>query len=511
VTAAEVIVGLDVGTTSVKAVAFGIGTSWRRVAIREYPLLHPAPGEQVQDPAVILAAVQAALAECLAATPDSRVLAIAVSAAMHGLIALDKQQRPLTPLITWADARGRDEARALHSSGQAQSLQAITGAPVHPMTPLVKLRWFARHDRTTWTAARWWVGLKDYVLLWLTGTLVTELSCASGTGLLDMATRTWSPEALDACGVSAELLPPIHPTTSTLPLAPAAARYLGIPAGTPVVLGAGDGPLGNLGTGAMAPGVAGLSLGTSGAVRLATGRPRADPTGSLFCYALTDNAWVIGAAISNGGAVARWAGSVLAPELAGDAAVLQLAAEVPAGSDGLVMLPYLLEERAPLWEMHPPGAYLGLHAGHTRAHLLRAAVEGVGAQLRLIVDRLDAVEPITSVRVTGGVFRAPLWREVMAGMLARPLHVVDAAEGTALGAAALGLYALGRASRLVDAADVLLGTSGPQPLPIVPDPALVASYDALRARVPHLVRGLAGVAAMFAAIGAVGPAAHGDA
>jgi gluconokinase len=511
VTAPEVIVGLDVGTTGVKAVAFRVGTSWRRVAIREYPLLHPAPGEQVQDPAVVLAAVGASLVEYLAAVEDSRVLAISVSAAMHGLIALDDQQQPLTPLITWADARGRDEARELHAGGQAQTLQALTGAPVHPMTPLVKLKWFAGHDRSTWTAARWWVGLKDYVLLWLTGSLVTELSCASATGLLDMATRNWSPVALDACGLSHERLPPIHPTTSALPLAPAIARHLAIPAGTPVVLGAGDGPLGNLGTGAMAPGVAGLSLGTSGAVRMAVDRPRPDPTGSLFCYALTDDTWVVGAAVSNGGAVARWAGSVLAPELIGDEAVLQLAAEVPAGSDGLVMLPYLLEERAPLWELHPSGAYLGLHSGHTRAHLMRAAVEGVGAQLRLVVDRLDAVEPITSVRVTGGAFRAPLWREVVAGMLDRPLYVVDAAEGTALGAAALGLFALGRASRLVDATELLTGSGAPEPLHIEPDPAVVATYDELRARVPQLVRPLAGVAAMFDADGAAGGTATDDA
>ncbi len=502
-TAPEVIVGLDVGTTGVKAVAFGVGSAWRRVAIREYPLLHPEPGRQVQDPAVILAAAADALAECLAGVDVSGVLAIAVSAAMHGLIALDGQRQPLTPLITWADARGREQARALHAGGQARQLQALTGAPIHPMTPLVKLRWFAEHDRRTWAAARWWVGLKDYVLLWLTGSLVTELSSASGTGLLDMATRDWSAAALEVCGVPVERLPEIRPTTATLPLASAIARRLGLAPGTPVVLGAADGPLGNLGTGAMAPGVAGLSLGTSGAVRIAVDRPRPDASGALFCYALTGDSWVVGAAISNGGAVARWAGRALAPDLTGDAAVLRLAAHVPAGSDGLVMLPYLLEERAPLWELDPPGAYLGLHGGHTRAHLVRAAVEGVCAQLRLVVDRVDAVEPVRSVRVTGGVFRAPLWREVMAGMLARPLHVVDAAEGTALGAAALGLFALGRADRLAAATGLLTVPGSPPPSEIRPDPALVATYDELRARVPGLVRGLGGVAEMFEARGAM--------
>jgi gluconokinase len=163
---AQVIVGLDVGTTGVKAVAFGVGSSWRRVAIREYPLLQPARDEAVQDPAVMLTAVAAALAECVAVAGDAEVLAVSVSAAMHGLIGLDRDLRPLTPLITWADARAWAEARSLQQAGV--DLQALTGVPVHPMTPLAKLLWFARHEPETLATARWWVGLKEYLLSWLT-------------------------------------------------------------------------------------------------------------------------------------------------------------------------------------------------------------------------------------------------------------------------------------------------------------------------------------------------------
>jgi gluconokinase len=492
----DVVIGLDVGTTGVKAVAFGVGTSWRHVVVREYPMQQPAPGQQVQDPATILGAVRDALAECLAATEVSRVIAISVSAAMHGLMALDDQLQPITPLLTWADARAQEEARALHSSGQASTLAAATGAPAHPMTPLVKLRWFARHDPDTWQAARWWIGLKDFVLLWLTGSLVTEFSSASGTGLLDMSTRSWSAEALGVCGLAADRLPPIRRPTDTLPLAPAAARAIGVSPGIPVVLGAADGPLGNLGTGAMMPGVAGLSVGTSAAVRITVDSPRSDPTGAVFCYALTSDSWVVGAALSNGGAAARWAGSALAPDLKGDEAVLALAAEVPAGCDGLVMLPYLLEERAPLWERQIPGAYVGLRWEHTRGHLLRAAVEGVCLQLRLIVDRLESVQPVTSVRATGGVFRAPLWRDVLAGMLGRPIHVVDAAEGTALGAAALALFALGCADSPAAGAQLLEGSRA-FAAPVTPDPALLAAYDQVRAQVPRLIETLGGVTAFF--------------
>jgi gluconokinase len=432
---------------------------------------------------------------------------------MHGLLGLDAELRPLTPLITWADARAREEARSLRQSGV--DLHALTGAPVHPMTPLTKLLWFSRHEPETLAGARWWVGLKELVLTWLTGTVVTELSSASGTGLLDMATRAWSPEAIGLAGVGTDQLPRILPPTSQLPLAAPAAQRTGLASGTPVVVGAGDGPLGNLGTGAIAPGRAGLSLGTSGAVRMAVAEPRVDNGRTLFCYALTDSIWVVGGAISNGGIVVRWAERSLTPDLqisddaSPDEALLDLAATVPAGSEGLVMLPYLLAERAPLWDPDLPGAYLGLRRQHTRAHLVRAAVEGVCAQMRLLVDRLDDVAPVRSVRATGGVFRSPFWRELMAAMLDRPIEIVGEAEGTALGAAALGLFALGKASTLGAAVERLSRSDSPALPQVQADPQLVATYDRLRASLPELIRELDRVADLYRRSPHVTPGAAG--
>ena len=502
---AEVVVGLDVGTTGVKAVAFGLPPPWRCVAIREYPLLQPRPGWQVQDPETILDATAAALTECVAAAHGADVIAVALSTAMHGLIGVDAELRPLTPLITWADARARAEARMLRASGRATELHRRSGTPVHSMTPLAKLMWLHRHEPRICEDTRWWLGLKDYLLLRLTGVVATELSSASGTGLLDMRQRSWSPDAVELAGICVDQLPEILPTTATLGLAVEAARRIGVPAGTPVVTGAADGPLGNLGTRAMEPGVAGLSLGTSGAVRMVVSEPRVDDEGTLFCYALTDDVWVAGGAVSNGGIVVRWAGRALAPDLQEaeparmDEAVLALAASAPAGSDGLVMLPYLMAERAPLWDPELPGAYLGLRRDHGRAHLVRAAIEGVCLQLRVILDQLDRLHSVSSVRVTGGAMRSPLWRDVLAAALDRPLHTVGDAEGTALGAAALGLFALGRAPGLTEAVAALAGpdTATTTP-PVVADRALVAVYERMRVAVPELIEALAPVAALFA-------------
>jgi len=225
--------------------------------------------------------------------------------------------------------------------------------------------------------------------------------------------------------------------------------------------------------------------------------PGVDEQGTLFCYALTDTAWVVGGAISNGGVVVRWAGSSLAPDLAGDEALLELAATAPAGCDGLVMLPYLLAERAPLWDPDLPGAYLGLRRDHTRAHLIRAAVEGVCLQLKVVLDHLDRLHPVESLRVTGGTFRSPLWREVMAAALERPLYVVGDAEGTALGAAALGLFALGRAPDLGGAVEQLSDPAAAEPVRIDPDPELAATYRRQRAAVLPLISALSAVAGLL--------------
>ncbi len=226
------------------------------------------PGWQVQEPQAIRTAVLDALTECVAAVESGTVVAIAVSTAMHGLIGLDRQSEPLTPMITWADARSRDEARGLRASHLADAVYRTSGTPVHPMTPLTKLMWFTRHEPELSARARWWAGLKDYVLATLTGTMVTELSSASGTAMLDLSTRDWNPAAIELAGIRADQLPPILPTTSVLDLSADVAARVGLPAGTPVVVGAGDGPLGNVGTQAMVPGIVGLSLGTSGALRM---------------------------------------------------------------------------------------------------------------------------------------------------------------------------------------------------------------------------------------------------
>jgi len=478
----DLVLGLDVGTTAAKASVFSLDGRVRLTAQREYPLLSPQPGWQVQDPATIARGVLDAMADAVAQAGSGRVLAVSVSTAMHGLVGLDASLGPVTDLMTWADSRATEQAKRLARGAAGERLHRQSGTPVHAMSPLVKLVWLAENEPDLLARTPHWVGLKDWVLAVLTGRVVTELSSASGSGMLELATGEWSDEALELTGVRLAQLPPVLDTTATLALGLVAAKATGLPDGTPVVVGAGDGPLGNLGTGAMRQGVAGLSIGTSGALRMVVKLPQVAP--GLFCYALTRDVWVCGGAISNGGMVQRWLTRTYAPGLS-DAEACALAEAVPAGSDGLAMIPYLVSERAALWNPDIRGAFVNVRADHTPAHFIRAGVEGVAIQLWTILRRLRTIARVNEIRATGGVFRSELWQTVVRGVLNRPVTLTGAAEGSGLGAAILGLVGVGAASSLDEAYRLLRGEEGEVAL-TVPD-ADAAVYELLRARFPDLL------------------------
>jgi gluconokinase len=457
--AAQVVVGIDIGTTSTKVAAYDTSGRRRCEAEAGYPLAEPEPGYAVQDPGAVLDAVLGSLGNVVAATRDAgiAIAGVSFSSAMHSLIALDGAGVALTPSITWADIRATDQAERLRALTLGADLHHRTGTPVHPMSPLTKLIWFRETEPALFSSAARWVGIKEYVMSHLTGENVVDRSIASATGLMDLASLAWWPPALELAGVRADQLPSIVATTELLAFRPAMAAQLGVQ-GVPVVVGAGDGPLANLGVGAVRPGVAACSLGTSGAVRVVVENPGVDPLGRVFCYALTDERWAVGGAISNGGVVLEWARQALAPEVARgqEGSLVALAAQAPPGSDGLLMLPYLLSERAPHWSALARGAYIGLTRAHRRPHLVRAALEGVCQQIALVLEAVRAAgNEIREIRATGGFLRDPFTRELLTDVVGREIGFTAATEGSAFGAALLGMQALGLIETIEMAADLV--------------------------------------------------------
>lgn len=450
----QVVIGVDVGTTTAKATAFDSDGGEHGHGEVGYPLDDPQPGEAVQDPGEVVAATLQAIRDAAGQAQDAgcEVAGLSLSAAMHALVALDDAGRPLTPLITWADTRATGQAERLRA--EHPQLHGRTGTPPHPMAPLAKLCWLREAEPETFAAARRFGGVKELVLEALTGEWALDHSVASGTGLLAIRDLDWDAEALEVAGVQRERLAPLVEAKHVFPLS----ADVGLPRGTPVVAGAADGPLANLGVGAVRPGVAACSIGTSGALRVMVEQPTTDPAGRVFCYALTPGRWAVGGAINNGGVVLQWAGEALAPDLGEHAEeeLLALAGEVPAGSEGLIMLPYLLSERAPHWSALPRGAYIGLTRAHGRGHLIRAAIEGVCQQLALVLASVrEAGNDVRELRATGGFARSELWRQILTDALGMEVGFPAGHEGSGFGAALLGMEALGLVESIERAAELV--------------------------------------------------------
>lgn len=486
-TGRPVIVGLDLGTSNAKALAYDDELRlWGR-ATQEYPIDSPATGRAEQDADRVVEAALGCLtaARQQAEAAGARVRAVALSAAMHSILAVDTAGRPLTPALTYADARAAAEGDALRHTPVGDRLHARTGTAIHPMSPLLKLRWFAHNEPDTFRRAARWISLKEHLLARLGAPGLVDASIASATGMYDLATGRWDPEALAVAGVEPDRLGEIiDPMT-----------VLRVPAlDVPVVVGANDGALANLGAGAVVDGVGALTIGTSGAVRLVTRGVVADP--ALFCTVLTADRFVVGGATSNGGLVLRWLRNRW---LADDhapmdyEALTDLAADVPAGAEGLLWLPYLSAERAPDWDPTLRGALLGMDLRHGRGHLVRAGLEGVALQLRRIADAVQASGgDLTELRATGGFTHSRLWLQVVADVLGRPLRLPIDPEGSTLGAAMLGMVATGAHATVDDVAAVVQLGAQVEPDEVVHrsvhDPQY-AEFRAAAATLREMVRG----------------------
>ena len=484
-------IGIDIGTTSTKAIVFKDSGEVLEEASVEYPLLTPEPKAAEQNPDEIVAAVKLATRTVIqeADLAPNEIKLLSFSAAMHSLIALDELGNPLTASITWADQRSESQARRLKETN-GQALYEKTGTPIHSMSPLAKLIWLREEKPKLFKKAHFFLGIKEYVFYELFGEYVSDYSIASATGLFNIHTLDWDEEALETAQISKNQLPKVVPTTEIFTnMKEDVALELGILPETPVVIGANDGCLANLGVNAIEPGVVALTIGTSGAIRTVVDKPITDSEGRIFCYALTENHWVVGGAVNNGGMIYNWMmqefGSLELVEAKAKNhspydLISKKIASVKPGAEGLLFYPYLSGERAPLWNANAKGSFYGLSLTHKKEHMMRAVLEGINLNLYLVYRALETVigQP-DKIHASGGFAQSPLWRQMVADIFNTEVHISQTVESSALGAVLLGRFAMGELASLEEGSQ-MIGTAGinqPQAEQVEVYQALIPLYE----------------------------------
>ena len=450
--------GIDVGTSGTKVLLMDAEGRIRATASSAYEVRVPRPLWSEQDPddwyEAAVAATRAVLKK--SRIGGKQVGGIGFSGQMHGLVLTDGAGKPLRPCILWNDQRSAEQAEQIERRvGGKSELVAMVGNVAMTSFTLTRLLWVRQHEPAVYERAKHLLLPKDYVRLRLTGEYAADVSDASGTLMLDNHRRDWSGWALSLFDVDRALLPPVLESQQVAGrLRPEAAEAMGLAAGTPVVAGGGDQPVGAVGAGVVSEGLCGATVGTSGVVILHTTRYRTEPSGGVqtFCAAVPGQWCMFGCVLAAGGSL-QWFRNVLggaevakAKKKGIDPYVLlgERAAAAPPGCQGLFWLPYLTGERTPHADPHARAGWIGIHAGTTRDDLVRSVMEGATYAMNDVLTVLRGLGlPIRQVRLAGGGARSALWRQMQADIYGLPCATLNVAEAPAYGAAILAAVGTG--------------------------------------------------------------------
>jgi xylulokinase len=477
----RVSIGIDLGSSRVKLLALDEAGESLGVTMASYSTESRRAGYAEQNPDRWWDALRLAMSELLArpALRGASVEAIGMTGQMHGAVFLDAGGTAIRPALMWSDARAEAETAEIEKRIPRAELVARTGNRSNVSFTAPKIMWVANHEPEVMARTRWIVQPKDALRARLTGEIAGDVSDASATLLFDLAARSWSDEICRRLEIDRDRLPPL--SESEMPaggLREDAARALGLPGGIAVAIGGADAPAAALGLGlareADADGTVLISLGTGGQVLAPVAEPKVDPDGRIhgLCHVVPGQ-WCVMAAILSAAASLDWAVRLLHPDDPNGAReLLAAAAKVPAGSDGLLFLPYLRGERTPHFDPSARGALVGLRIGHGQAEVTRAVLEGVAYALAEGLDLMRGLglDPKAGVVAGGGVNR--LWQQIIADVLNMPVALGATEHASARGAALLGAVAAGIAPST---------TKSTWPLPgdtrvMEPDPAHASMY-----------------------------------
>jgi gluconokinase len=477
----ECIISIELGTNAVRVYAFDLAGKVIGFSKGAYPTFHPVADYSEQDPEQIFITMLYILKSLLSDKVHPlgyRVNTVCFSASMHSLLIVDKIGVPLTSAITWGDNRGKKEAGELQSQSLGRTLYEATGTPVHPMSPLIKIAWFRNNEKEIFDKAAKFLSIKTYIIHELTGVYMIDHSLASATGMLNIHTRKWEDQALRYAGISAAQLPDLVPIScSDCRLKRQYQVSLGLSADIKIIAGSSDGGFATLGCGIMDGNKATITIEDSAAMRVIGTQVINDPGGRIFNYILDDKYYVSGGPSNNGSIVFEWLCSQFADfkEDYDDQMLLRdlllQAEKITAGADGLVFLPYLLGERAPIWNPNARGVYFGVNINHDRRNFIRATLEGILYEMYSIGKMLMQYRKIDTVSVNGSFGTIPLIVRMLADIFNKPMTVTRDASAVSMGAYLLGATSMGRYKNLEDAAKSVQVSA-----PVIPDPSNHEKY-----------------------------------
>jgi len=442
------VLGIDIGTGGTRAVIMDDRGSIVASATAEHePFASPKIGWAEQQPEDWWRAARLAVRQAIAQgkLQKEQIACVGFSGQMHGAVMLDSFDQVVRPALIWCDVRTGKQCQELSQQIGFERLIQLTCNPPLANFTLTKFLWTRENEPENWSRVRSVMLPKDYVRFRLTGERAIDVADASGTLMLDVVRRQWSAEVLHAVGIDRAILPDLYESPEICGKVSAkGAEETGLAAGTPVVAGAGDQAAGAVGMGIVAPGVVSATIGTSGVVFAATDRPALDPAGRLhtFCHAIPGR-WHVMGVTQAAGLSLRWFRDTFMSAWAQDGAdpyerLTAEAATTPAGADGLLWAPYLMGERTPHLDPNARGVLVGLTASHTRAHVVRAILEGVAFSLKDTFTIFSEMNlPVKRIRLGGGGARSSLWRQIQADVYGDEAEIVEAEEGAAYGAAIL--------------------------------------------------------------------------
>ena len=453
----DCIITIEIGTGAIRVTAFDLAGTIIGSSKGSYPTFHEKPDFSEQDPEQIFITMLYILKNFLNEKihpKKYKVVSMCFNSAMHSVLPIDKKGIPIGNAIAWSDNRAKKEAAYLKSSGLSESLYRATGTPIHAMSPLAKITWLKNNDKERFAATKKFLSIKTYIIQQLTGQYVIDHSIASAMGLLNIHTVQWHEEALNHAGISKGQLPDLVSIFyAANRLKKEYQTLLGLHDRVKIIIGSSDGCMATLGAGVWGNGKATVTLEESGAVRVIGKEVLQDEKQRVFNYLLTEGNYVSGGPTNNAGSVFEWYAKQFGDfkkvfDLEGCMEnLIRDAGNVPAGSEGLIFLPYLQGERAPIWNANARGVYFGLNIQHGRHHLARATIEGIIYAFYSIGKTLQEHRSFTSLSVNGTFASYPFWTQLMADIFDMSVLIKQnsgpdsvACGGFLVSATELGMY-----------------------------------------------------------------------